>query len=259
MKASTFVYLILMGILFVLGLLLLQQNVFGRLHIIKDNPDILNQSDNSVPTELTIRHRAWGEQTIEDGNEIQRITNLLKQMKTATNEDCPAGMTTFTGTLRFLNGTSWSFSLGEGMILNGRCIAAHPLSQTTMLKARLLNAYHNPQQLSQQVTQAEEVILFEAGRSRKIDSRLRKVLEEKIKKAEPMTDYEEVGRALNSSDKPRVLQIARYANETGKRDNLMNITIYDALFSVQYMDDDNGNTFYLKGSLASVWKGAKRR
>ncbi len=38
----------------------------------------------------------------------------------------------------------------------------------------------------------------------------------------------------------------------------MNITVYETLFSVQYMDDDNGNTFYLKGQLLPTGKEADR-
>ncbi len=59
MKASTIAYLFLMGILFALGLLLLQQTVFGRLHVL-DGPKRLNASDDSLPTELTLRHRHGG-------------------------------------------------------------------------------------------------------------------------------------------------------------------------------------------------------
>lgn len=258
MKASTLMYLLLMGILFALGLLLLQQTVFGRLHVIEDETDIRNQSDSSIPTELVVTHRSWGEQRIEDGSEVERITRLLKQMKTAANRDCPAGQTTFTGTLRFLNGTTWSFTLGEHMTLNGRCVATQPVSQTAMLKARLLNAYHTPGQLAKQLGQAEKVTLFEAGRSRELTREEQRTLQRQIEKAEPMTDYEEVGRILDDSDTRRVLQIARFGQESGKRDQLMNLTIHDTLFSVQYMDDDNGNTFYLKGMLSVKSKEAER-
>lgn len=258
MKASTIAYLFLMGILFALGLLLLQQTVFGRLHVL-DGPKRLNASDDSLPTELTLRHRSWGEQTVEDGTEVQRITTLLKQMKTVANGTCPAGMATFNGTLRFLNGTTWTFSLGENMTLNGQCVAKRPSTETTTLKARFLNAYHEPEQLARQFDEAEVVTWYEAGRSRSLTEREREDVKRRLTQAEPMTDYEEVGQALDASQgQPRILKLKRFKSEQNTRANLMNITVYETLFSVQYMDDDNGNTFYLRGQLLPTGKEAGR-
>jgi hypothetical protein len=257
MKASTIAYLFLMGILFALGLLLLQQTVFGRLHVL-DGPKRLNASDDSLPTELTLRHRAWGEQTVEDGTEVQRITTLLKQMKTMAKGTCPAGTATFNGTLRFLNGTTWTFSLGESMTLNGKCVAQRPSTQTT-LKARFLNAYHEPEQLARQFAEAEVVTWYAGERSRPLTAREREDVKSRLTQAEPMTDYEEVGQSLDASQgQPRILKLQRFKNEQNTRANLMNITVYETLFSVQYMDDDNGNTFYLKGQLLPTGKEADR-
>ena len=74
-----------------------------------------------------------------------------------------------------------------------------------------------------------------------------------------MTYYEVVGQALGASQgQPRILKLQRFKNEQNTRATLMNIAVYETLFSVQYMDDDNGNTFYLKGQLLPIGKEANR-
>ncbi|MGL6103004.1 MAG: DUF3919 family protein, partial [Exiguobacterium acetylicum] len=149
--------------------------------------------------------------------------------------------------------------LGESMTLNGKCVAQRPSTQTTTLKARFLNAYHEPEQLARQFAEAEVVIVYAAGRSRSLTAREREDVKRRLTQAEPMTDYEEVGQALDASQgQPRILKLQRFKNEQNTRANLMNITVYETLFSVQYMDDDNGNTFYLKGQLLPTGKEANR-
>jgi hypothetical protein len=90
-----------------------------------------------------------------------------------------------------------------------------------------------------------------------LTAREREDVKSRLTQAEPMTDYEEVGQSLDASlRQPRILKLQRFKNEQHTRANLMNITVYETLFSVQYMDDDNGNTFYLKGQLLPTGKEA---
>ena len=145
------------------------------------------------------------------------------------------------------------------MTLNGKCVAQRPSTETTTLKARFLNAYHAPEQLARQFAEAEVVTWYEAGESRFLTASEREDVKRRLTQAEPMTDYEEVGQALDASPgQPRILKLQRFKSEQNTRANLMNITVYETLFSVQYRDDDNGNTFYLRGQLLPTGKEAGR-
>ncbi|SFJ64287.1 MULTISPECIES: DUF3919 family protein [unclassified Bacillus (in: firmicutes)] len=238
--------------LFVLLFYFIEERLYGRVTIVDDKQAVLKGANESVPTEVRVKHEKWGEVVVTDEVRLHAIISFFDRIRMEKNH-ADALEKVFTGEITYLNGYKRTFAVGN--LFQYEADVYGKIGTDPMISAfqtYLLSLYYTPERISDYFANAKEVVVRQGDDVRAAD--LDPILT-RIRQAKQITDYAEIQNLLYAQKKP-IAYITAYQNGKqikNNREDILTISVYRDYFVVQYLGDNNGNVMYMKGSLASLF------
>lgn len=230
----------------------MEKQIYNRITIVNDKQAVLQRVNESLPTEMKVRHEKWGEIVITDEVRLHTIVSFFDRIQINPSE-VKNQEQVFTGEVTYLNGQKRTFAVGDlfqyGADMYGKN-GTDPM--ISALQTYLLSLYYTPERIHDFFASAQDVIVRQDDVERAVN--VTHILDS-IRYAKQITDYGEIQKLLQSQNEP-IAYVTAY--KTGKRiknerEDILTISVYPSYFVVQYLGDNNGNVMYMKSSLANVF------
>ncbi|PGK34782.1 homoserine dehydrogenase [Bacillus anthracis] len=230
----------------------MEKQIYNRITIVNDKQTVLQRVNESLPTEMKVRHEKWGEIVITDEVRLHTIVSFFDRIRIEPRE-AKNQEQVFTGEVTYLNGHKRTFAVGDlfqyGADMYGKN-GTDPM--ISAFQTYLLSLYYTPERIRDFFASAQDVIVRQGDVERTMN--LTHILDS-IRYAKQITDYGEIQKLLQSQNEP-IAYITAY--KTGKRiknerEDILTISVYPSYFVVQYLGDNNGNVMYMKSSLANLF------
>ncbi|MEH6889041.1 DUF3919 family protein [Bacillus sp. JJ864] len=237
---------------FVLLFYFIEEQLYNRVTIVDDKQAVLKGANESVPTEVRVKHEKWGEVVVTDEVRLHAIISFFDRIRMEKNH-ADAGEKVFTGEITYLNGHKRTFAVGDLFQYEADVygkIGTDPM--ISALQTYLLSLYYTPERISDFFANAKEVVVRQGDGVRAAD--LDPILT-RVRQAKQITDYAEIQNLLYAQKNP-IAYITAYQNGKqikNRREDILTISVYSDYFIVQYLGDNNGNVMYMKGSLAALF------
>ncbi|MFJ8355598.1 DUF3919 family protein [Bacillus paramycoides] len=230
----------------------IEKQIYNRITIVDDKQAVLQRVNESLPTEVKVRHSRWGEIVVTDEVRLHTIVSFFDRIRIEPRE-AKSQEQVFTGEVTYLNGHKRTFAVGDLFQYEDNIYGkkgADPM--ISAFQTYLLSLYYTPERISDFFASAKDVIVRQGDVVRTMN--LTYILDS-IRYAKQITDYGEIQKLLQSQNEP-IAYITAY--KTGKRvknerEDILTISVYPSYFVVQYLGDNNGNVMYMKGSLAELF------
>ncbi|OJD72933.1 MULTISPECIES: DUF3919 family protein [Bacillus] len=230
----------------------IEKQIYNRITIVDDKQAVLQRVNESLPTEVKVRHEKWGEVVVTDEVRLHTIVSFFDRIRIEPREARNQEQV-FTGEVTYLNGHKRTFAVGDLFQYEANVYGKNGTDpMISALQTYLLSLYYTPERISNFFAEAKEVVVRQGDVIRTID--LTQIFDS-IRYAKQITDYGEIQKLLQSQNEP-IAYITAY--KTGKRvknerEDILTISVYPSYFVVQYLGDNNGNVMYMKGSLAELF------
>ncbi|PFE74665.1 homoserine dehydrogenase [Bacillus cereus] len=230
----------------------IEKQIYNRITIVDDKQAVLQRVNESLPTEVKVRHEKWGEIVVTDEVRLHTIVSFFDRIRVEPRE-ARSQEQVFTGEVTYLNGHKRTFAVGDLFQYEANVYGKSGTDpMISALQTYLLSLYYTPERISNFFAEAKEVVVRQGDVIRTID--LTQIFDS-IRYAKQITDYGEIQKLLQSQNEP-IAYITAY--KTGKRvknerEDILTISVYPSYFVVQYLGDNNGNVMYMKGSLAELF------
>ncbi|PER35095.1 homoserine dehydrogenase [Bacillus cereus] len=230
----------------------IEKQIYNRITIVDDKQAVLQRVNESLPTEVKVRHEKWGEIVVTDEVRLHTIVSFFDRIRIEPREARNQEQV-FTGEVTYLNGHKRTFAVGDLFQYEANVYGKNGTDpMISVLQTYLLSLYYTPERISNFFAEAKEVVVRQGDVIRTID--LTQIFDS-IRYAKQITDYGEIQKLLQSQNEPTAY-ITAY--KTGKRvknerEDILTISVYPSYFVVQYLGDNNGNVMYMKGSLAELF------
>ncbi|KFM99286.1 DUF3919 family protein [Bacillus clarus] len=229
-----------------------EKQLYNHVTIVNDKQAVLERVNESLPTEVKVRHEEWGEIVVTDEVRLHAIVSFFDRMRMEQTE-AKIQEQVFTGEVTYLNGHKRTFAVGDLFQYEANVYGKNGTDpMISAFQTYLLSLYYTPERISNFFAEAKEVVVRQGDVIR--NANLTQVLDS-IRGAKQITDYGEIQGLLQSQKDP-IAYITAY--KTGKRvknerEDILTISVYPSYFVVQYLGDNNGNVMYMKGSLAALF------
>ncbi|HDR7793057.1 TPA: DUF3919 family protein [Bacillus luti] len=230
----------------------MEKQIYNRITIVDDKQAVLQRVNESLPTEVKVRHEKWGEIVITDEVRLHTIVSFFDRIRIEPREG-KSQEQVFTGEVTYLNGHKRTFAVGDLFQYEANVYGKSGTDpMISAFQTYLLSLYYTPERISNFFAEAKEVVVRQGDVIRTIN--LTQIFDS-IRYAKQITDYGEIQKLLQSQKDP-IAYITAY--KTGKRvknerEDILTISVYPSYFVVQYLGDNNGNVMYMKGSLAELF------
>ncbi|PEC21090.1 DUF3919 family protein [Bacillus cereus] len=229
----------------------MEKQIYNRITIVNDKQAVLQRVNESLPTEVRVRHEKWGEIVVTDEVRLHTIVSFFDRIRIETR-DVKSQERVFTGEVTYLNGHKRTFAVGDLFQYEANVYGKNGMDpMISALQTYLLSLYYTPERISDFFASAKDVVVRQGNVVRTINLT---DIRDSIRYAKQITDYGEIQELLQSQKDP-VAYVTAY--KTGKRirnerEDILTISVYQTYFVVQYLGDNNGNVMYMKGSLADL-------
>ena len=230
----------------------MEKQIYNRITIVDDKQAVLQRVNESLPTEVKVRHEKWGEIVITDEVRLHTIVSFFDRIRIEPREG-KSQEQVFTGEVTYLNGHKRTFAVGDLFQYEANVYGKSGTDpMISAFQTYLLSLYYTPERISNFFAEAKDVVVRQGDVIRTIN--LTQIFDS-IRYAKQITDYGEIQKLLQSQKDP-IGYITAY--KTGKRvknerEDILTISVYPSYFVVQYLGDNNGNVMYMKGSLAELF------
>ncbi|MED1556519.1 DUF3919 family protein [Bacillus paramycoides] len=230
----------------------IEKQIYNRVTIVDDKQAVLQRVNESLPTEVKVRHSRWGEIVVTDEVRLHTIVSFFDRIRIEPRE-AKSQEQVFTGEVTYLNGHKRTFAVGDLFQYEDNIYGkkgADPM--ISAFQTYLLSLYYTPERISDFFASAKDVIVRQGDVVRTIN--LTYILDS-IRYAKQITDYGEIQKLLQSQNEP-IAYITAYKTDKrvkNEREDILTISVYPSYFVVQYLGDNNGNVMYMKGSLAELF------
>ncbi|HHT7189431.1 TPA: DUF3919 family protein [Bacillus cereus] len=230
----------------------MEKQIYNRITIVDDKQAVLQRVNESLPTEVKVRHEKWGEIVITDEVRLHTIVSFFDRIRIEPREG-KSQEQVFTGEVTYLNGHKRTFAVGDLFQYEANVYGKSGTDpMISAFQTYLLSLYYTPERISNFFAEAKDVVVRQGDVIRTIN--LTQIFDS-IRYAKQITDYGEIQKLLQSQKDP-IAYITAY--KTGKRvknerEDILTISVYPSYFVVQYLGDNNGNVMYMKGSLAELF------
>ncbi|EMA6342551.1 DUF3919 family protein [Bacillus cytotoxicus] len=229
----------------------LEEQLYNHVTIVDDKEAVLEKSNESLPTEVRVKHEKWGEVVVTDEVRLHAIVSFFDRMKVQQTE-AKIQEQVFTGEVTYLNGHKLTFAVGDLFQYGAEVYGKKGMdTMVSAFQTYLLSLYYTPEMIHHFFASAQEVVVRQGERVCTMD--LTPILDS-IRQAKQMTDYGEIQKLLQSQNEPIAYVTAYHRGKrvTNDREDILTISVYPSYFVVQYLGDNNGNVMYMKGSLADL-------
>ncbi|MED1511436.1 DUF3919 family protein [Bacillus proteolyticus] len=230
----------------------IEKQIYNRITIVDDKQAVLQRVNESLPTEVKVRHEKWGEIVVTDEVRLHTIVSFFDRIRVEPREARNQEQV-FTGEVTYLNGHKRTFAVGDLFQYEANVYGKNGTDpMISVLQTYLLSLYYTPERISNFFAEAKEVVVRQGDVIRTID--LTQIFDS-IRYAKQITDYGEIQKLLQSQNEPTAYITAYKAGKRVKneREDILTISVYPSYFVVQYLGDNNGNVMYMKGSLAELF------
>ncbi|MGI2734119.1 DUF3919 family protein [Bacillus cytotoxicus] len=230
---------------------MLEEQLYNRITIVDDKEAVLEKSNESLPTEVRVKHEKWGEVVVTDEVRLHAIVSFFDRMKVEQTE-AKVQEQVFTGEVTYLNGHKRTFAVGDLFQYGAEVYGKKGMNtMVSAFQTYLLSLYYTPELIYKFFASAQEIVIKQGGRVRTVD--LTPILDS-IRQAKQITDYGEIQKLLQSQNEPIAYVTAYHRGKhvANHREDILTISVYPSYFVVQYLGDNNGNVMYMKGSLADL-------
>lgn len=126
----------------------MEKQIYNRITIVNDKQTVLQRVNESLPTEMKVRHEKWGEIVITDEVRLHTIVSFFDRIqiepREANNQE-----QVFTGEVTYLNGHKRTFAVGDlfqyGADMYGKN-GTDPM--ISAFQTYLLSLYYTPERIS---------------------------------------------------------------------------------------------------------------
>lgn len=229
----------------------IEKQLYNHVTIVDDKQAVLEGANESLPTEVRVKHEKWGEVVVTDEVRLHAIVSFFDRIRMEQTE-AKIHEQVFTGEVTYLNGHRRTFAVGDLFQYEENVYGKNGTDpMISAFQTYLLSLYYTPESISDFFAAAKEVVVRQDDVVHTTDLTL---LLDSIRQAKQITDYGEIQKLLQSQKAP-VAYITAY--KTGKhvkneREDILTISVYPSYFVVQYLGDNNGNVMYMKGSLTAL-------
>ena len=230
----------------------LEKQLYNRVTTLDDKQAVLERANESLPTEVRVKHEKWGELVVTDEVRLHAIVSFFDRIR-MEQTGVKIHEQVFTGEVTYLNGHKRTFAVGDlfqyGADMYGKN-GTDPM--ISAFQTYLLSLYYTPESIGNFFASAKGVIVRQGDIVHSTD--LTRLLDS-IRQAKQITDYGEIQQLLQSQKDP-IAYMTAYQNGKqvkNEREDVLTISVYPSYFVVQYLGDNNGNVMYMKGSLANLF------
>lgn len=228
----------------------LEKQLYNRVTTLDDKQAVLERANESLPTEVRVKHEKWGELVVTDEVRLHAIVSFFDRIRMEQTE-VKIHEQVFTGEVTYLNGHKRTFAVGDLFQYEENVYGKNGTDpMISAFQTYLLSLYYTPESIGNFFASAKEVIVRQGDIVRSTD--LTRLLDS-IRQAKQITDYGEIQQLLQSQKDP-IAYMTAYQNGKqvkNEREDVLTISVYPSYFVVQYLGDNNGNVMYMKGSLAT--------
>ncbi|MEH7455922.1 homoserine dehydrogenase [Bacillus pseudomycoides] len=228
----------------------LEKQLYNRVTTLDDKQAVLERANESLPTEVRVKHEKWGELVVTDEVRLHAIVSFFDRIRMEQTE-ANIHEQVFTGEVTYLNGHKRTFAVGDLFQYEENVYGKNGTDpMISAFQTYLLSLYYTPESIGNFFASAKEVIVRQGDIVRSTD--LTRLLDS-IRQAKQITDYGEIQQLLQSQKDP-IAYMTAYQNGKqvkNEREDVLTISVYPSYFVVQYLGDNNGNVMYMKGSLAT--------
>ena len=90
----------------------MEKRIYNRITIVNDKQAVLQRVNESLPTEMKVRHEKWGEIVITDEVRLHTIVSFFDRIQINPSE-AKNQEQVFTGEVTYLNGHKRTFAVGD--------------------------------------------------------------------------------------------------------------------------------------------------
>lgn len=90
----------------------MEKQIYNRITIVNDKQTVLQRVNESLPTEMKVRHEKWGEIVITDEVRLHTIVSFFDRIQIEPRE-AKNQEQVFTGEVTYLNGHKRTFAVGD--------------------------------------------------------------------------------------------------------------------------------------------------
>ncbi|PDY48219.1 DUF3919 family protein [Bacillus pseudomycoides] len=230
----------------------LEKQLYNRVTTLDDKQAVLERANESLPTEVRVKHEKWGELVVTDEVRLHAIVSFFDRIR-MEQTGAKIHEQVFTGEVTYLNGHKRTFAVGDLFQYEENVYGKNGTDpMISAFQTYLLSLYYTPESIGNFFASAKEVIVRQGDIVRSTD--LTRLLDS-IRQAKQITDYGEIQQLLQSQKDP-IAYMTAYQNGKqvkNEREDVLTISVYPSYFVVQYLGDNNGNVMYMKGSLADLF------
>ncbi|EOP63033.1 MULTISPECIES: DUF3919 family protein [Bacillus cereus group] len=230
----------------------LEKQLYNRVTTLDDKQAVLERANESLPTEVRVKHEKWGELVVTDEVRLHAIVSFFDRIR-MEQTGAKIHEQVFTGEVTYLNGHKRTFAVGDLFQYEENVYGKNGTDpMISAFQTYLLSLYYTPESIGNFFASAKGVIVRQGDIVRSTD--LTRLLDS-IRQAKQITDYGEIQQLLQSQKDP-IAYMTAYQNGKqvkNEREDVLTISVYPSYFVVQYLGDNNGNVMYMKGSLANLF------
>ncbi|MCY9513641.1 DUF3919 family protein [Paenibacillus apiarius] len=257
-KVTLAIFLCLVSLLLVFGIgRSLTERLYGKVIVIEDRNEVLKKVSDSLPVEVTIRHRQWGAIQVTDEVRLHSIisyTDLIKK------ENDPVMMkqesrSLFSGTIRYLNGAEQVFALGDTLSVDRFNYGSERVKPLlSAFRTHLVSLFYQADYFADFIENAQSVVAKSNGSATELHENEKGLLARKVRQSSEIRGASDIKRLLMLKRQPLgYITVYKNGKKTkNDRDSLVHLIVFGDSYIVQYMGDDNGNSIYMKGSLTEL-------
>ena len=176
----------------------MEKQIYNRITIVNDKQAVLQRVNESLPTEMKVRHEKWGEIVITDEVRLHTIVSFFDRIQINPSE-AKNQEQVFTGEVTYLNGQKRTFAVGDlfqyGADMYGKN-GTDPM--ISALQTYLLSLYYT-RNVFMIFASAQDVIVRQGDVERAVN--VTHILDS-IRYAKQITDYGEIQKLLQSQNEP---------------------------------------------------------
>ncbi|WP_439740594.1 DUF3919 family protein [Bacillus pseudomycoides] len=230
----------------------IEKQLYNHVTTLDDKQAVLERANESLPTEVRVKHEKWGELVVTDEVRLHAIVSFFDRIR-MEQTGAKIHEQVFTGEVTYLNGHKRTFAVGDLFQYEENVYGKNGTDpMISAFQTYLLGLYYTPESIGNFFASAKEVIVRQGDIVRSTD--LTRLLDS-IRQAKQITDYGEIQQLLQSQKDP-IAYMTAYQNGKqvkNEREDVLTISVYPSYFVVQYLGDNNGNVMYMKGSLADLF------